>query len=114
MCWGLCQPLRLGSFLLLLVHLSLLLVGLGLGARLGLLALLGALVGLGLAFGLQCLVVGEVTGGLLQLALALFEKSHGVAPFSSWCGCGAGRAKGQTFDRCAARSLASSVCALAL
>src|SRR3954451_2960693 len=69
-----------GELLLLLVHLRLLLVGLGLGARLGLAALFGALVGLRLALGLQCVVVGEVTDRLLDLALGFFHDTHGWFP----------------------------------
>src|SRR5437763_16992830 len=87
----------LGGFLLLLVHRGLLLVRLGLGASLGLLALLGALARLRLALGLQRLVVADVTGGLLDLALGLFENTHG-----------------HTFAFCAARSRLSRVSALAL
>src|SRR3954463_10138919 len=65
-----------GELLLLLVHVGLLLVSLGLGARLGLLALLGALVDLRLALGLQCVIVGDVTNCLLDLALGFFHDAH--------------------------------------
>src|SRR3954451_23421541 len=112
---GLCRPLRLGSFLLLLVHLGLLLVGLGLGARLGLLALLGALVGLRLTLGLQRVVVRDVADDLLAFALQLFHNAHGGCSSSvSSRRAGVAWSLGQTLARCAARSLASSDWAWAL
>src|SRR4051794_32363665 len=65
-----------GGLLLRLVHVSLLLVHLRLGAGLGLLALFSALVRLRLAFDLQRLVVGDVAGSFLDLALGFFQKTH--------------------------------------
>jgi len=60
------------------------LVGLRLGSGLGGLSLSLALVLLGLALLLEGVVVGDVTNGLLDLALDLFKRTHLVPPWLRW------------------------------